>query len=32
MYHYKRAIISPPAKCHLNVDDGLTLNAGLVAL
>ena len=25
-YHYKRAIIGPPASCH--VDDGPTLNAG----
>ena len=28
-YNYKRAIIGPPAKCHLN--GGPTLNAGLVA-
>ena len=36
-YHYKWAIIGPPAKCHLmafrwRADDGPTLNAGLVAL
>ena len=36
-YHYKWAIIRPPAKCYLNgfrwqADDGPTLNAGLVAL
>ena len=36
-YHYKRAIIGPPAKRHLMVfrwqaDDGPTLNAGLVAM
>ena len=30
-YHYKRAIIGPAAKRHLN-DEGQTLNAGLVAL
>ena len=34
--HYKRAIIGPPAKRHLNgvrwrADDGPTLNAGSVA-
>ena len=36
-YHYKRAIIGPPSKRHLNgvrwrADDGPTLNAGLAAL
>ena len=33
-YHYKRVIISPPAKRHLNwrADDGPLLNAGWVAL
>ena len=36
-YHYKRAIMGPPAKHHLNgirwrPDDGPTLNAGLKAL
>ena len=36
-YHYKRAIIGPPAKRHLmafrwRADDDPTLNAGLVAL
>ena len=36
-YHYKRTIIGPPAKRHLNgvslaADDGPTMNAGLVAL
>ena len=36
MYHYKRAIIGPPAKRHLmafrwRADDGPTLNAGLKA-
>ena len=35
-YHYKRGIVGPPAKRHLvafrwRVDDGPTLNAGLVA-
>ena len=35
-YHYKRAIIGPPAKRHLmafrwRADDDPTLNAGLVA-
>ena len=31
-YYYKRAIFSPPAKRHLNADDGPTLNVDLVAL
>ena len=31
-YHYLQAILGQPAKRHLNADDGLTLNAGLVAL
>ena len=38
-YHYKQAIIGPPAKFHLPVDvlrwradDGPTLNAGFAAL
>ena len=36
-YHYKWAIIGPPAKRHLNGvrltgDDGPTLNVGLIAL
>ena len=31
-YNYKRAIVGPSAKRHLNADDDPKLNAGLVAL